>query len=314
MKTYIIGHQKPDTDSVVATLAFKHLFDSQNCWNHPNSIACITHQLNPETQFIFNKFQAEIPKIIKASDIESSAKIILVDHNETSQRLKGLNQDQVTDIFDHHKINLSLKKPIFITTKDWGSTNTIAWYLMDLHKIDIPQQLASLMLCAILSDTVGFKSVITTDKDKQAAENLAKIAEIENIDSLVLEIFQAKSNISKLTDEQIVTNDYKIYDFSGKKVFINQLETVEQKKLLTTKKTALLKALEIVKQKENVNLAFIAISDVLKVNTQLLILSDQEKTIAEKAFKGQSQNNLLDIGTKLSRKKEIAPAIEKALK
>ncbi len=314
MKTYIIGHQKPDTDSVVAVLAFKHLFDSQDCWNHSNSIACITHQLNPETQFIFNKFQAKIPKIIKASDIQSEDKVVLVDHNETSQRLEGLNQNQITDIFDHHKLNLNLNHPIFVTTKDWGSTNTIAWHLMNLYKVDIPQQLASLMLCAILSDTVGFKSVVTTERDKKAAQALAQKAKIKDIDTLSLEILKAKSDISSLSDEQIVTNDYKIYNFNNKKIFINQLETVEQKKLLTEKKPNLLKALEIVKQKENVDLAFIAISDILKVNTKLLILSDEEKAVAESAFNGQVKNNLLDIGSKLSRKKEITPAIEKALK
>jgi len=314
MKTYIIGHQKPDTDSVVAVLAFEHLFNSQDCWGHSDSLACITHDLNPETKFVFNKFKANKPKLIKASDIESNAKVVLVDHNEISQRLTGLNQSQITDIFDHHKINLDLKKPIFITTKDWGSTNTIAWYLMDLHKVDIPQQLASLMLCAILSDTVGFKSVITTETDKKAARDLAQKAKIKDIDALSLEILKAKSDISSLSDEQIVTNDYKLFNFSGKKVFINQLETVAQEKMLNTKKTDLLKALEITKKNQAVDLAFMAVSDVLKINTKLLILSDEEKTIAESAFKGLVKNNLLDIGKKLSRKKQIAPAIEKALK
>jgi len=315
MKTYIIGHQKPDTDSVVATLAFKHIFDSDKCWGHSNSIICITHDLNLETKFVFNKFKADQSqlKLIKATDIPTDSKIVLVDHNEESQRLSGLNQDQITDIFDHHKINLNLNKPIFITIKDWGSTNTIAWHLMNLYKLTIPKTLASLMLCAILSDTVAFKSITTTDIDKKAAKTLAKIAEINNIDQLAIEMLKAKSNISKLTDDQIISNDYKIYDFFGKKVFISQLETVEQENLFKTRKQDLLKALKNIKQKENYDLAFVAISDVLKINTKLLILPYEEKNIAEKAFSKKSENSLLDIGPKLSRKKQIAPAIEKAL-
>jgi len=313
MKTYIIGHQKPDTDSVVAVLAFKHIFDSDKCWGHTDSVACIAHNLNPETEFVFNKFKADKPQLIKASDIPVDAKIVLVDHNEELQRLTGLNKNQVTDIFDHHKINLNLNKPIFITTKDWGATNTIAWQIMDTYKYSIPKTLAALMLCAILSDTVGFKSVTTTDIDKQTAQALAKIAAINNIDQLALEMLKAKSDISKLTDDQIATNDYKVYDFSGKKVFISQLETIEQENLLKTRKQNLLQALQTLKQKENYDLAFVAISDVLKINTKLLILSDEEKNIAEKAFNQKPENNLLDIGPKLSRKKQIAPAIEKAL-
>jgi len=315
MKTYLIGHQKPDTDPVVDALSFKYIFDSGKCWGHTNSIPCITHDLNPETKFVFNKFKADKSqlKLIKSPDISDDSKIVLVDHNEPSQQLSGLNQEQITDIFDHHKINLNLNKPIFITTKDWGSTNTIAWQIMDLYKYPISKTLASLMLCAILSDTVNFKSVTTTNVDKQAAQALAKIADIKDIDQLALEMLKAKSDISKLTNDQIAVNDYKIYDFSGKKVFISQLETVEQKNLLKTRKQNLLKTLKAIKQKENYNLAFIAVSDVLKVNTKLLILSDDEKNIAEKAFNQKTKDNLLDIGPKLSRKKQIAPAIEKAI-
>ena len=162
MKTFIIGHIKPDTDAVVATLAFKYLFDSMSCWNHSNSISCISHNLNPETKFIFKKFNQKSIQLIKSSDIKPEDKIVLVDHNETSQMLDGINIDQITDIFDHHKVNINLNRPIFITTKPWGSTCTIAHHLMETYKLNIPKKLAALMLCAILSDTVGLKSSTTT--------------------------------------------------------------------------------------------------------------------------------------------------------
>ncbi|MEA3355498.1 MAG: manganese-dependent inorganic pyrophosphatase [Patescibacteria group bacterium] len=313
MKTYIIGHIKPDTDAVIATLAFKHLFDSMDCWNHPNSVACITHNLNPETQFIFKKFNQTPLQLIKASDIQPKDKIVLVDHNETSQMLAKINPNQITDIFDHHKINLKLSQPIFLTMKAWGSTCTIAHNLMKTHKVSIPKKLAALMLCAIVSDTVGFKSSTTTEVDKNAASKLAKISDIKNIKNLTLEIFKAKSDISTLTNEKIITNDYKIYNFSNKKVFISQLETVEQENLLKNKVSDLLSALTKAKKDQNLDLAFLVISDIIKVNSKILILSNQEKQIAEKAFNKKVSNNILDIGPKLSRKKDIAPAIEKAI-
>ena len=311
-KTYIIGHQKPDTDSVVATLAFKHLFDSMEYWGHSNSVASIADDINPETKYILNRFKIEKPGLIKSRDIEPDAKIVLVDHNEESQRLSGLNPNQITDIFDHHRLSLQLNQPIFATIKTWGATCTIAWYLMNQHQLEIPQSLAALMLSAIISDTVGFKSATTTEIDKQAVKDLQKKAEISDLDQLILDILKAKSDISGLTDKQIVKKDYKIYDFV-KKTFISQLETVEQKKILSLKKTDLLKAMADVKKEEGIDLVYMVISDIFQVNSKILILSPAERTIAEKAFAGTVNEDVLDIGPKLSRKKQIAPAIEKAL-
>lgn len=168
------------------------------------------------------------------------------------------------------------------------------------------------MLAAILSDTVGYKSATTTEKDKQLGTELAEIAGITDVDAFTLEIFKAKSNVADLTDEQIVKNDYKVFEF-GKKTMIDQLETVEQVEILANKKADLLKAMEQVKAELGVELIFVAITDILNVNTKILILGDAEAQVAEAAFGGTVTDNILDIGPKMSRKKEIAPAIEKAL-
>ena len=173
--------------------------------------------------------------------------------------------------------------------------------------------MAKLMLSAILSDTVGLKSSTTTNIDKEAVIDLTTLAGIEDIDSLSLEIFKAKSNISALTDEQVVLNDYKIFDF-GKKVLIGQIETVEQKTLLDSRKKGLLTALQSIKERESVDYLILAITDILKVNTKLLISGVGETELIQKAFGGTIQDNILDIGPKMSRKKDIAPAIESALK
>jgi manganese-dependent inorganic pyrophosphatase len=169
------------------------------------------------------------------------------------------------------------------------------------------------MLSAILSDTVGLKSSTTTEKDKLAAIDLQKTSGVLDLENLTLEIFMAKSDLSKLSDEQIVLNDYKIFDFSGQKVLIGQTETVEQSEIIAIKKDNLLRAMEQIKQREGVNQIYLALTDILKVNTKILILSESEKLTAEKAFGGLVENNILDIGPKMSRKKDIAPEIEKII-
>lgn len=312
MTTYIIGHQKPDTDSVVATLAFKHIFESQEYWGHPTSKACITHPLNPETTFLFEKFKMATPEIVVSSDINKEDKVVLVDHNEESQRLEGLDPQLISDIFDHHKLSLNLTQPIYVTTKAWGSTCTIAWHIMERHQIEIPEKLAALMLSAILSDTVNLKSSTTTKVDKKAIMSLAKTANIENTDELALEIFKAKSNIAKLSDKELLKNDYKVFNFAGKKVFIGQIETVEQEKTISSRGEGLKKAMDDLQKELQLDFVFLAISDILNINTKL-ITTDSSTQIGEKAFKGSAVDNILNIGSKLSRKKEIAPAIEEII-
>ena len=312
MKTFIIGHLKPDTDSVVAPMALAALYQAVDCFGYDNPEAVLTTAINPETAYILNKFGVTAPRVITASEIASDDQVVLVDHNEPSQRLVGLKSEQIVEILDHHKAKLDFERPIFMTFKTWGCSCTIIYYLMKQVDFTPDKTLASLMLAAILSDTLGFKSSTCTDKDIEIAQELAKIAEISDLDAFSLEIFKAKSDVSKLSCSEIVKNDYKLFDFNGKKVMIDQLETVEQAKIIAEKKTCLLTAMEKVKAELGVDAIFVVISDILKVNSKLLILSETEKQIAETAFGSQVNEQVLDIGAKLSRKKEIAPAIQAA--
>lgn len=313
MKTYIMGHLKPDTDSVVAAMALAELYQNVTCFGYQNVEAVLTSPINTETAFLMNKFNIQAPKVITAGEINDDDQVILVDHNEESQRLEGLSPNQIVEIVDHHKANINFEQPIFLTFKTWGSSNTIVYYMMKQNNFVPNEKLASLMLAAILSDTVGFKSPTCTAQDKELAVELAAIAKISDLESFTLEIFKAKSDVSKLSAQQIVQNDYKIFDFAGKKVMIDQLETVEQDKVVTLKKDELLKAMVEVKSQLQADLIFVAITDILKVNTKLLITDQKEAEIAVKAFGGEVKEQVLDIGERLSRKKEIAPPIERAL-
>ena len=219
--TYIMGHQKPDTDSVVAAMALAYLYSQAECFGYPNSEAVVVDPLNPETQYLFKKFNITPPRQITATEIKTEDKVVLVDHNEASQRLPELNEEQIAEIIDHHKVNLSLSKPIYLTFKTWGSSATIVYHLMKQNRVTPDKKLASLMLAAILSDTIGFKSATTTDIDKEYGQELAQHADIKDLDAFTLEIFKAKSDISSLSDEEIVQNDYKILNLIKKYLLVN---------------------------------------------------------------------------------------------
>ena len=311
--SYIIGHRKPDTDSVVSAMALAYLYSQKDCFGYQQPQAAITDPLNPETNYLFKKFEIETPLLITADDIHANDQVILVDHNEISQRLEGLNEAQIVEIVDHHKANLNFNTPIFLNFKPWGSTVSIIYFWMNEYDVVPDKKLATLMLAAILSDTVGLKSATTTKRDIEFSQKLANVAEIDDVNAFTLEIFKAKSNIATLSNEEIVQNDYKIYEFN-QKTFIGQLETIEQASLIADKKEQLLTAMNNVKKQQDVELLFVAVTDVLNVNTKLLLAGEKEAMIAQKAFGGTATDYVLDIGPKMSRKKEIAPVIEAVLK
>lgn len=313
MKTYIIGHLKPDTDAVVSAMALAEFYQQTPGFSRPAATAVISDPVNNETAFLLEKFGLTAPPVIKASDIDPQDQIVLVDHNEMDQRLAGINQEQIVEIVDHHKVNLSLSQAIFLTFKPWGSSSTVVYHLMKKYQFRPNPNLAGLMLSAILSDTVGFKSSTCTQQDIETAKELADIAGISDLSALSLEIFKAKSDLGQMTCEEMVTNDYKIFEFSGKKVLIDQLETVEQAVIISDKKTCLLEAMAKVKNALQVDLIFVVVSDILAINSKILLLSPVEQELAELAFAETATDQVIDIGPKLSRKKDIAPALEKAI-
>lgn len=314
MTTYIIGHKKPDLDSVVAPIALQYLYEQEERFGHQNPQALIADPVNPETEYVFKRFGAEVSPLISAVQITDDDVFVLADHNEPDQRSDRVGEGQIVEIVDHHKPNLNLDRPIFVNIKVWGATSTIAWWLMKISRVAPTQKLAGLMLSAILSDTVGLKSPTTTDTDREAVEELARTARISDVNELTLEIFKAKSNLDALSPTEKATNDYKIFDFGGKKLFINQIETVEQDKVMQDNQV-LVGALVDIKEDMAVDYAFLIISDVLQVNSKLLYTNQEEKALALQAFANATEvgDRTLDIGKRISRKKEIAPAFEKAL-
>jgi len=310
---YIIGHTNPDLDSAVAAISLKYLFDNISCYQIKNSQPLLASQANYETKFIFDKFNFPLPQVLNKNKIKKTDKFILVDHNEISQRGEGISDDQISNIFDHHKVSLNLNKPIYITIKPWGSTATLIWWLIENSKLKPNKQIANLMISAILSDTVGLKSSTTTIKDKEALKSLNKIAKIKSINKLTLEIFKAKSYLGNLIDKQIVKKDYKIYNFNGKKVLINQVETVEQNKLIE-KSEKLIKEMNSLKKSLKLDFVFCLITDVLKINSKCFTLGKGD-SLLQKSFPSfkKIKKGVYDLGPIMSRKKEVAPAIEQSI-
>lgn len=311
MRIYITGHTTPDLDSVASAFEYAEFLKKSKRYNGSEIIAVRAGEPNRETEYAFKKFGVDMPKSLDEYTIETSDAFILVDHNEESQRHEKVKSEQVIEIVDHHKINVNFSSPVRIDVKPVGCTGTLIHELFNMYGINASRETKALMLCGILSDTVGLKSSTTTGNDSNVAHEIAKDLETD-IEKLTFELFKSKSDISGMSPMQLAKKDFKVFDFAGIKVFINQIETVEPSKVLEMK-DELIKVMDEVKAEENASQGYIIITDILKINSQAIYSNDLEKKIIEKAFITEGNNGIADIGPKMSRKKDIAPAIEKAL-
>ncbi len=311
MKIYTIGHLSPDLDTVAAAYVYAKFLTDAGIYPNADIIPLVSEEPNLETKTIFSMFKVNLPMKITDIEIGEEDRFILVDHNEESQRHPLVVGDRILEIIDHHKINISFTTPIKIDVRPLASTCSIVHLLYKTHELKPSKVVEELILAAILSDTMGLKSPTTTGIDSTLAQYIAETHSI-NIDELIFEIFKAKSNISTLSIEELIKKDYKVFDFNGKKVFIGTVETVEPHKVLD-KLVDIVKGLYELKPNLGVSHAFLCVTDLLKINTKVIFETEEEGSILVKAFTTIAEANVADIGPRISRKKEIAPEIEKAL-
>ncbi|MGM5482809.1 MAG: manganese-dependent inorganic pyrophosphatase [Nanobdellota archaeon] len=298
---YIVGHKNPDTDTVSASIALAELKNKQG----EGAEACIQGKLSPETEFVLNQFGIAAPEILaNAKDKD----IFLVDHSDSSQTIDNLDPSRLKGIIDHHKLgDITSTNPLEMWVWPVGSTCTILKYMFDYYQLNPSKEIAGLMLGAILSDTVIFKSNTCTRKDKDAANDLAKIAGVEDIEKFGMDMFKAKSEIDNATPKELLLRDYKDFNMSGKKVGIGQLEMVDIS-LVEPLKSDLIKEMETLKE-EGRHSVFLLLTDIMKEGSELVVVSDNEEVI-QKAFGVEPVNKTAWLEDIMSRKKQVVPNLE----
>lgn len=305
MKTYIVGHRNPDTDSIVSAIALEALEKELGKAYRASRAG----EINKETKFVLDKFGVKKPELI----LDGEKEVILVDHNEPGQIHENIKTEEIVGIFDHHKLGgLITPFPVSVRMKTVGATATIISSLFNSENIKPTKEIASILICAILSDTLKFTSPTTTREDEKAVEELNKIAEI-NLDEIAQDMFEAKSDISDVSTEELVSKDYKIFDMSGKKVGIGVWETVNIEVILD-RKVDILGNMKKLREKENLSLVYFVAVDILAGNSELFIVGEEEEEIAKKAFNQEVLEGVMSLPGVVSRKKQITPIIEGALK
>ena len=303
MSTYVFGHTTPDSDSIVGAISLSYLKNQLGEETTPTRQG----EINPETAFILNKFGYETP-MLKTN--YAGENVYLIDFMESSQSPEDIAEATILGIVDHHKLgDLKTNAPLEMWVRPVGSSNTIVKQMFDYFNITIPKELAGMMMCAILSDTVIFKSPTCTKEDTKAVKELAEIAGIEDPKALGMEMFIVKSDVLNDTKRALVLRDFKDFNMNGKKIGVGQLEVVDLS-VFDNMKNELFEEMKTLKEEGERHAILLLLTDIMQEGSQLLVLSDDNSKI-ETAFDIKLENNEIWLPKVMSRKKQIIPFLEK---
>ena len=247
--------------------------------------------------------------VIQLADLVNKhrKKVILVDHNEREQSVDGLEEAEIIEIVDHHKIGtIGTSQPINFRNMTVGCTCSIIYLLFKENKVEIPKDIAGLMLSAIISDTLLFRSPTATELDKEIAFNLSQIAEVD-IDKYGLEMLKGGSSLKGKTVEDFLFTDLKTYAFEHTKCGVAQINTLNIEEI-DVKKEKLCKLIEDTTKKENYHTILLLATDVIEGGSYIYYNKSSEELIAN-AFKLKDIHQGYFLPKVVSRKKQVMPAI-----
>ncbi|MBO5566169.1 MAG: manganese-dependent inorganic pyrophosphatase [Succinivibrio sp.] len=302
MSALVLGHKNPDTDSIVSALSAANLYRGRGI-----DVECAAQgELAPETEFVLKHFNLKAPQILHSV---AGREVYLVDYSDLAQAPDDFKEAKLLGIIDHHKLgDVTSDAPVECWIQPVGCSNTVIKQLHDIFKVEIPKNLAGAMLCAILSDTVLFKSPTCTPADKKAAEELAKIAGVEDIEALGMEMFKAKSNLNA-SPRDLIFRDFKDFDMNGHKIGIGQLELISLDMVSADLRASLESELAKVKS-EGREGAILVLTDIMKEGSEMLVCADSEDTI----YKAMNASKGAFMPGVMSRKKQVVPPLQQAFK
>ncbi|MBU2969975.1 manganese-dependent inorganic pyrophosphatase [Pseudoalteromonas sp. C2R02] len=302
MPAYVVGHKVPDSDSIVGAIALAYLKNAIGEEAIPSRLG----ELSPETQFILDKFGFEAPELKMSYAGES---LYIVDHSDIALAPDDVAEATLLGIVDHHKLgDLTSDTPLECWIRPVGCSNTVIKMMYDFHNVEIPKDIAGMMMCAILSDTVIFKSPTCTTADIRCVEVLAEIAGITDYKELGMEMFKVKSAVLNTPMRDLVMRDFKNFNMNGTKVGIGQLEVIDLA-IFDEMKPDLEADIAKLKQEEGQHTVLLLLTDIMKEGSELLVVSDDLSQI-ESAFAATTDNKVWLDGV-LSRKKQVVPPLEK---
>lgn len=306
MTTYIFGHQNPDTDAITSAII---MADFEQLHGNKDAKAYRLGDVAPETQYALDYFKVEAPELL--TDDLTNQEVILVDHNEFQQSAETINKANVKHVIDHHRIaNFETAGPLYYRAEPVGCTATILYKMYNERGYEIKPEIAGLMISAIVSDSLLFKSPTCTEQDVNAARALASIANVD-VDQYGLDMLKAGASTKDSTEAQLLNKDAKSFDMGERTVRIAQVNTVDIDEVMA-RQEALENAMNKEIAEHNYTSFILVVTDILNSDSKILVTGADTDKIAN-AFNTTLDNNTAFLPGVVSRKKQIVPQITDAL-
>lgn len=300
----VFGHQSPDTDATGSAIAWAWYLST-----HTGVAATpyVLGTLNKETEFVLSRFNVETPALLESVSTDDS--VVIVDTNNPQELFENINETDILQIIDHHKLvgGLITEGPIDITLRALASTASVIYDLIGDE--ELPEHIAGILLSCILSDTLAFRSPTTTPHDKDIAEKLAEQLSID-IQTYADEMFAAKSDISDFTDSGLVKLDSKKFSVGDVNLRISVIETTNPETVLERKGGIINAIKEITENESDVDEVLFFVVDILKEEATVFTYNDAVKAIIEKSFSVMVESDVEVLPGIVSRKKQIIPSLK----
>lgn len=304
MSVKVFGHKSPDTDATASALVWAWYLNKKGT----TAKAYVLGTPNTETLFVLKHWGFELPEIL--SSVSKEDKVVIVDTNNPAELFDNINDTQIVQVIDHHKLvgGIETPAPIDFCIKPLASCASVMFTLMESTDIaEMPDNIKGLMLSCILSDTLEFRSPTTTEKDKEIAALLAKKLGV-NINEYAIKMFEAKSDVSHFSDDDLIKMDSKNYEVKGKKYRVSVLETTAPN-IVLDRKDSILKAMDNIKESENLDEVLLFVIDILNEEATFFVPNESVKQIATNSFNAEPTSELVVLPGVVSRKKQIIPAL-----
>lgn len=301
---YVIGHRSPDTDSVCSAIAYASL---KNRLGEANVRPARAGELSAETAFVLRTFDLPLPeRLTDASGLD----LILVDHNEAGQALRHIEKANILEIWEHHRIgDLRLPKPIFFHCEPVGATATLIGELHFQLGVTPSRPIAGILLAAILSDTLVFRSPTTTQKDRAMAARLAPLAGVEP-SVLGEQLLGIRTSAAEhRSAAELLSGDFKEFLLSGHRVGIAQVDVLRPD-ALAGQKAAVLREMRSLRETTGLDQLILMITNLADRACDLWFVGDHPE-VFERAF-GRLEADAVHLPGTMSRKQQVVPPLEAA--
>ncbi|MCD8892722.1 manganese-dependent inorganic pyrophosphatase [Staphylococcus nepalensis] len=305
-KTYIFGHKNPDTDAISSAII---MADFEQQTGNAEATPFRLGEIGPETQYALDQFKVSTPALL--SDDLNNQNVILVDHNEFQQSADTIDKASIKHVVDHHRIsNFETAAPLYYRAEPVGCTATILYKMYKERGFEIKPEIAGLMISAIISDSLLFKSPTCTQEDIEAAEALKSIANVD-LEAYGLEMLKAGASTTDKTATELLNMDAKSFNMGDYITRIGQVNTVDINEVFERQEELEKEMLEV-STNEKYDLFVLLVTDIINSDSKILVVGAEKDKVGS-AFNVQLENNTAFLPGVVSRKKQVVPQITEAL-